>query len=178
MRKLLTFLVTPFIVVLALLAFFAISFALFIPSKAKAAEPDMKKVCYVMAEMTAKACYVTGLPATTNEAAKGFLKNVCNAAGDEANGTCLSGAATERFGPLPTCDGLSLFTASAIMKGGGKTVAALNEPPSPSLDKLTGFVRELAKATASRLRDECTETIKKAAPSKQQRPLPGVGFDV
>jgi hypothetical protein len=162
----LSFFIVPFGTVLALLLALALVLSIVLPSKAKAGEPDMKKVCYVMAEMTAKACYRTGLPATTNDAAKVFLKDVCNAAGDEANETCLSGEATKRFGSLPICDGVSLFTASAILKGGAKTVAALGVEPGATLDKLTGFVRELAKATANKTRGECTEEAKKAAPAK------------
>jgi hypothetical protein len=147
------------------------------PSKARAGEPDMKKVCYVVAEMTAKVCYRTGLPATTNKEAKLFLKGMCNAAGDEANETCLSGEATKKFGSLPTCDGVSLFTASAIMKGGAKTVSSLGLKPGATLNKLTGFVSELAKATASRTYDECTEEMKKVAPPKPAKP-PDNWFDV
>lgn len=142
----------------------------------------MNRVCYVVAEHTAKACYATGLPGTTNEAAKEFLKGVCNAAGDRANQTCLSGEATRRFGALPTCDGLGAFIFFSIQDGGAKVLDAIGKTDPATDKKLADFVKALSKASAEAAYDKCVEVEKKRlekvpAPQKPAKPLTD-GFDV
>jgi hypothetical protein len=118
-------------------------------------EPDIKRVCHVMAEMTAKACYKTGgAAAAQSEDAETFVLATCNGAGDKAQEMCLSDEMRTKYGKMPTCAGLAAFTHDSIAAGGAKGVKIL-EPTKEEAEPLLNFVELLATSTATQLFNGC-----------------------
>lgn len=179
----LSFFIVPFGTVLALLLALALVLSIILPSKAKAGEPDMNRVCRVMAEMTAKACWVAADGPTLTGGAKDFFYATCNSAGDQAKRMCLNEKTRETYAKRPTCDGLATFTRDSIIAGG--TYVANELEPTPADRKtIMGLVNTVANRAGQGLFNACTEheSKQKEAPKppaqKPSKPLPGTEFDV
>jgi hypothetical protein len=152
-------------------AFFIVAILLFLalPLVAKAGEPDMGKVCRVVAAMTAKACYRTALPMATTDNGRGFIKLTCNLAGDSALATCLNPEAVAEYDKLPTCAGLAKFTYDSVIRGGLKAVENVDGTEYEK-QAILGFTEEWAEATSVNLFNECKAAEKKPEP-KKAKPL-------